>query len=144
MTLAAITFSSLADWQTHFSAPTGGTNRGYWQHDSGRSTSSGSTGPGTNNSNTFQFAHTETSGLQAGDDQLAMDNGVAEFVTVPAGTDRSVRLRVCLQGVFDDGEEGFSIESRPTGGTWTRQELIYGWAYSNARGQRAGRWRHVR
>ena len=133
MTLAAITFSSLADWQTHFSAPTGGTNRGYWQHDSGRSTSSGSTGPGTNNSNTFQFAHTETSGLQAGDDQLAMDNGVAEFVTVPAGTDRSVRLRVCLQGVFDDGEEGFSIESRPTGGTWTRQELIYGWAYSNAR-----------
>ena len=133
VTLAAITFSSLADWQTHFSAPTGGTNRGYWQHDSGRSTSSGSTGPGTNNSNTFQFAHTETSGLQAGDDQLAMDNGVAEFVTVPAGTDRSVRLRVCLQGVFDDGEEGFSIESRPTGGTWTRQELIYGWAYSNAR-----------
>ena len=133
VTVAAITFSSLADWQTHFSAPTGGTNRGYWQHDSGRSTSSGSTGPGTNNSNTFQFAHTETSGLQAGDDQLAMDNGVAEFVTVPAGTDRSVRLRVCLQGVFDDGEEGFSIESRPTGGTWTRQELIYGWAYSNAR-----------
>ena len=133
VTLAAITFSSLADWQTHFSAPTGGTNRGYWQHDSGRSTSSGSTGPGTNNSNTFQFAYTETSGLQAGDDQLAMDNGVAEFVTVPAGTDRSVRLRVCLQGVFDDGEEGFSIESRPTGGTWTRQELIYGWAYSNAR-----------
>ena len=53
-------FDSQADFQSYFTGETIGTTAGRWRFDSGGSTPTGTTGPGTNN--TLEFMHTETSG----------------------------------------------------------------------------------
>ena len=120
-----------AQFEAFFGTDTGfPSTDGHWRADSGGSTGSANTGPGTNN--TLPFVHTETSG-SASLSQLET-NGIVQFLTVPSGRGRLLTLRVCIQGRFGDGTEGLEIQHR-TGdtATWKQAGFIHGWAYSNSR-----------
>ena len=121
---------SESDFTDAFTGETTGTDAGFWRYDSGGSSASSNTGPGTNN--TLSFMHTETSGL--GDVPTAEANGIAEFAVVPDQVGRKLHMRLCIQGRFGNGEEGLEIEQRANDSeTWTQTGFAYGWTYSNSR-----------
>ena len=125
--MVAVSFVNLPDFVSHFPGVGTGTNRGLWRFDSTGSSSSSNTGPGSNNN--LPFAHTETSNGQSVD--LMRANGLAQFGTVPAGVDRTLRLRMCLQGVTS--MRGMAIETSPDGGVWTERGFFRAWAFDNGR-----------
>ena len=110
-----------------FSGEMVGTSGGQWRFDSGGSSASSRTGPGTNN--TDAFMHTETSNISG--QGLAESNGIADFVLVPDGINRMLNVRLCIQGDFGDGIEGLDIQHRPGSGPWIDAVHIPGWDYSN-------------
>ena len=60
-------------------------------------------------------------------------NGRCRVSSVPAGTNRTMTIRCCIQGQFGDGTEGLLVEWRPgTSGSWTQAAFIHGWTYSNS------------
>ena len=124
--------NSQAEFLTAFDPqPATGLNSGQWRFDPTGSSASGSTGPGTNND--LSFEHTETSGGSA---QQIETNSVARFATLPDETDRTLHLRVCLQGsAFNgSGDRGLAIEHRDSdSASWARITLIHGWAYAATR-----------
>ena len=107
-------------------------DRGGWTYDAAGSTTSASTGPGTNN--TLSYMHTETSntgGILATDTDIE-NRGIAIFATVPNQVRRQLKLRLCIQGEFGDGTEGVQIEHRASNSdAWSQAGFIHGWAYAN-------------
>ena len=127
-----IVFTSQAIFQAAMTGEEIGTSGGDWRFDSSGSSASSNTGPGTNN--TLEFVHTETSSMGGVANGIA--NGTASITTVPDGTDRRLRLRVSLQGSFNNGKEGLGIESRASDtDTWEEAGFVYGWAYAATRDQ---------
>lgn len=117
-----------------FSANTG-TQEGLWRYDSGGSSASSRTGPGSNNRSSFMHTETTSSGGGQGDYDLETweNNGIAVFANIPNGIDRSLALRVCIQGEFGTGEEGLRVQYQTeTDGDWILAELISGWSYSSS------------
>ena len=105
-------------------------NAGTWIYDSSGSSASGNTGPGSNN--VLGFMHTETSGANYNEGTW-QDNGIAQFKSVPTKSNRILRLRVCVQGDFNDGTEGLRVQHRATGsGGWTTITTIRGWDLNNS------------
>lgn len=103
---------------------------GHWRSDSGGSTGSANTGPGTNNA--LAFVHTETSG--SSDLATIQTNGIAQFVSLPDAPGRLLKMRLCIQGNFGDGTEGLEVQHRAgAGDAWKQAGMIHGWGYSNAR-----------
>ena len=131
MALGQITeFASLADFLAAFTADVEtGTSGGRWKFDAGGSSTSGNTGPGTNNG--LSFMHTETSGGALTGVEAA---GIAEFAAVPTETGRMLHMRLCIQGVFGDGTEGLEVQQRAgDSDPWAMVALIAGWPYSDSR-----------
>lgn len=129
ITTDAVVFTSQQVFTDNFDDEIIGTSLGRWRYDSSAgSTATGSTGPGTNNSLTF--IHTETSG--SGTVEVMEANGDVSFATVPAGTDRVLHMRLCIQGEFGGGIEGLQVNHRASGtDAWSEAEFIHGWDYSN-------------
>ena len=127
--------SSQTAFEDAFNGGNIGLTQGRWRFDSGGTSATSNTGPGTNNPLSFSFMHTEASG--GGTEQQFEDNGTVSFADLPVGTNRTVRLRLCIQGQFGDGDEGVQIEHRTTvgSGAWTEAAFIHGWAYTNSYGQ---------
>ena len=104
-----------------------GSSQGRWRYDATGSTSSNSTGPGSNNS--LAFVHTEAS--SGGLVTLMRSNGLAQFDTVPSGSGRTLRLRLALQGTTV--MRGMAVETSVDGVTWTEQAFLRAWVFSNSR-----------
>ena len=127
-TSTLIEINTEADFTAAFPDAVLGSSDGRWLFDTGGSTGSGSTGPGSNN--TLAFMHTETSG--ASDADTAGGNGIAAFADLPDQAARTLHLRVCIQGDFGDGTEGLRIQQRAAAGDpWTEAGFIYGWTFSD-------------
>ena len=59
-------------------------------------------------------------------------NGLVIIDPLPAGTNRTITLRTCIQGTFGDGTEGLQVLWRPTAAAaWIQANFIHGWAYSD-------------
>ena len=114
----ATRLDSTTDLDTFFTpAATYGTESGAWEIDSGGSTATGQTGPGTNSSG--PYAHVEASG--AGSGQTATNSIISNsLLTVKSGTmtnwtglGRVLYFRMVLAANgFEDGREGFQIQGR--------------------------------
>ena len=123
-------FNNVGLFTNSFVDETLGSSAGFWQFDSGGSTGTGNTGPGTNNA--LSFIHTETT--MFGDAETAATNGIARFADVPDGTSRTLHLRLCIQGRFGDGNEGMEIQQRASDSdAWVIVgDIISGWSYGNS------------
>lgn len=133
----AVVFTSSSSFTSAFTLATStGTSQGRWRYDSGGSSASGSTGPGTNN--TLSFMHTETS--SSGGESVDENNGRAKFSSLPDGVNRVVTMRLAIMGAFQDaaGNEGLRVQYATTdadvdsaNSNWTNITVISGWAYGN-------------
>ena len=107
---------------------------GHWTLDTnGRSTASGNTGPGTNNS-TDDFVYTETS--NASDREEIEENSIATIhpgvMSAWSGSSRVMELRAAIagRGTFQHSG-GLLIEGRESDSdSWSTIELLEGWDYS--------------
>ena len=124
---------SVADIDAIFARDSSGTTAGAWIADSGGSTPSSNTGPGTNSAGGYVFSETS----QAGSEQQIEDNSVLTVLqsvmdawAVPG---RVLAMRACVQGAgWIETGEGAVVEGRAgDSDPWTRIALIQGWAYSN-------------
>ena len=125
-------FGSQSAFTDVFAATFGTSDNGRWQADSGGSTTSSDTGPGTNN--VLAFVHTETSGSSE-DVTTLENNGIATMAAaeIPDQADRTLRLRLCIQGQFGDGTEGMRIDERAADGdVWAEAGFVHGWDYGSA------------
>ena len=125
-------FGSQSAFTDVFAATFGTSDNGRWQADSGGSTTSSDTGPGTNN--VLAFVHTELSGSSE-DVTTLENNGIATMAAaeIPDQADRTLRLRLCIQGQFGDGTEGMRIDERAAGGdVWAEAGFVHGWDYGSA------------
>ena len=124
----AVVFTSQQQFTDAFEDEIIGTTNGQWAFDSTGSTSSGNTGPGTNNSLTFM--HTETS---SGTSEQAMEaNGDIMFAILPTGISRTLHMRLCIQGQFGNGQEGLQVNHRAREtDAWAEAGFIHGWDYSD-------------
>ena len=121
---------SIVDLTTIFDRANTGSRDGAWILDSGASTGSSGTGPGTNSSG--PYVHSETSS--------------GSFSTIPAkstltvksavmatwtGMGRNMLLRAAIAGAFSSAE-GLQVEGRASGAdSWAAIELLEGWPYGN-------------
>ena len=49
------------------------------------------------------------------------------------GIDRSLSLRACIAGTWDESNEGFEVQGRVSSSdSWSQIELIRGYPYSNS------------
>ena len=128
-------FDTLAAFETYFTIPQG-SNSGHWEADTNAgSTSTGNTGPGTNNADDFVFAKASP-GSTVNSTREA--NGIAELASgeIDDFTGRDVIIRYVAAGRFGDGTGGgISVEGRATGGAWTEIAFLHGWAYAGTRNQ---------
>ena len=126
-------FDTLSAFETYFTIPQG-SGSGHWEADTNAgSTSTGNTGPGTNNADDFVFAKASP-GSTVNSTREA--NGIAALVAgqIDDFTDRDVIIRYIAAGRFDDGTGGgISVEGRVTGGAWTEIAFLHGWAYAATR-----------
>ena len=108
-----------------------GTSQGRWRYDTGGTSATGNTGPGNNN--VLSFMHTEVSNIPDTETlEDAEERGVAAFVTVPDQVDRTLHMRLCIQGDFHNGIEGLEIQQRATDAdAWANVFHVHGWDYSN-------------
>ena len=123
-------FDTLAAFETYFTVEVG-TSNGEWRFDTGGSTASSQTGPGTNNVD--PFVHTETSS-NSGETALEM-NGLAVVLDDASNAvlhDRDIVIRYCMQGAFDlDPLQSLRFQGRTGGGAWTNIASMHGWTYSS-------------
>ena len=129
---APVQMSNLAAFTGAFTGETTGTTGGRWRADTGGSVITGNTGPGTNN--TLPFVHTETS--TPGTVSQLETNGLAEIATIPSGTNRQLRLRVCLQTDSSSFSlaDGLAVETTTdSGSTWTELDKLGFWLYRDDR-----------
>ena len=126
-----VVINSQADFTDAFTGEDLGTSQGRWRYDSGGSSATTRTGPGTNN--TLSFIHTEVSNIPNTETlEDAEGRGVADFATVPNQAGRTLHMRLCLQGDFNDGVEGLEIQHRASNSdTWAQAGFVHGWTYSN-------------
>ena len=123
-----IDINSEGDFTGAFLNPTLGSSDGMWSFENRSTTNSNATGPGTNNRSSF--AHTETSGSTS--ESSSENNGIAQFASVPDQITRTLKLRLCIQGRFGDGDEGLRIQHRAgDGAAWVTIVTIAGWSYGN-------------
>lgn len=123
-------FGSMAAFVAAFDGVQQGSTNGLWLFGSDGSTASGGTGPGGNNEDAF--VHTETS--SATDAATLQTNGTCTMkpTMIPTGTDRTLRLRACIQGQFGDGREGLEVQHRASDSdAWAEAGFIHGWAFSD-------------
>ena len=113
--------------------PNSPTSQGWWREDTGGSSASANTGPGTNN--TEAFMHIEASSATA---QQMLDRSrlvMKSSVDWLSQTDRKVTLRACAQSPAGDGFDGanrfFDLQGSTDGTTWASIGSIRGWPYSN-------------
>ena len=125
-------FDTLAAFETYFTVEVG-TSNGDWRFDTGGSTASSQTGPGTNNVD--PFVHTETSS-NSGETALEM-NGLAVVLDDASNAvlhDRDIVIRYCMQGDFDESPlQSFRFQGRTGGGAWTNIASMHGWDYFGIR-----------
>ena len=132
---------NIADLDSLFSRPARQTaNQGGWTRDSGGSTPSSNTGPGTNTP-TGSYVFSETSGGGSIADIVANSTIVvtAAIMAQWTGAGRTLQLRASIAGSgwIDDGE-GLEIRGRASDSdSWTSIDILEGWAYS-ANGYVAG------
>ena len=123
---------SIADLDTIFDRADTGDDEGAWTLDTGGSTTSGNTGPGTN-SGTGDYVYSETS--QGSFSEIPAKSTLtvkSAVMSAWTGAGRQMLLRASIQGAFSS-VEGLEVEGRAsTSDSWTRIELIEGWAYSNS------------
>ena len=128
-------FDTLAAFETYFTIPQG-SGSGHWEADTNAgSTSTGNTGPGTNNADDFVFAKASP-GSAVNSTREA--NGIAQVVSgeIATLTDRDIIIRYIAAGRFGDGTGGgISVEGRTTGGAWIEIAFLHGWAYAGTRNQ---------
>ena len=124
---ALFEFNSAADFSAVFPDAVFANNLGRWRFDTGGSTASPNTGPGSNN--VSPFVHTETSqAVQA----TVESNGIADFGSVPDEDGLTLHLRLSIQGTFGDGTEGLQIQHRAVStDAWSEAEFVHGWVYQN-------------
>ena len=108
---------------------------GAWQQDSGGTTVSGGTGPGTNSAG--PYVHSESSSSLSPDIPLTSTlTALASVMSSWVGNGRVLALRACIQGndtYPNDLASGLQIQGRATNrDVWTTIELLEGWAYSNS------------
>ena len=137
-TETATRLDTIAALETIFTRANTGSSGGAWTVDSSGSTSSSSTGPGSNSAGPYVYSETSSaSSLQ--------DISARSTLTVrPAamadwtGAARTLRLRAAIAGNgWSRNDEGLEIEGRAApADAWARIELIQGWAYSS--GYQAG------
>ena len=111
-----------------------GTQNGAWQQDSGGSTGSTGTGPGTNSAGSY--VHSEsTSGVAPDIPLTSTITALASVMSAWVGNGRVLALRACIQGngtYPNDSASGLQIQGRATNSDfWATIELLEGWAYSN-------------
>ena len=105
---------------------------GRWARDTGGSTLSNNTGPGTNSGGGYVFVEATSSSAATIRAQSRVDMSVVDMWPAPTG--RVLRLRICAQGAFSDAGEGFEVQSRvDNADVFDVQKRISGWAYSNTR-----------
>ena len=128
---APVQMSNLAAFTGAFTGETTGTTGGRWRADTGGSVITGNTGPGTNNS--LAFVHTETS--TPGTVSNLEANGLAEIAAIPSGTNRQLRLRVCLQTDSSSFSlaDGLAVETTTDGTTWSELDKLGFWLYRDDR-----------
>ena len=107
--------------------------RGAWEADSGGTTATLETGPGTNSAGPYVYS--ETSGTD-GLDTIQPNSRLTFKTTIMdqwTGTDRTLEMRLSIQGnAWLDTGEGFELQGRANAAdSWQRIALIPGWAYSN-------------
>ena len=130
-TTTPVVIDSEAAFTDAFTGEQLGTSQGRWRYDTGGSSATGRTGPGTNNRLTFM--HTEVSNIPDTETlEDAEGRGVAAFATVPDQADRTLHMRLCIQGDFHNGVEGLEIQQRATDAdAWEDVFHVHGWDYSN-------------
>ena len=112
-----------------------GNINGAWQQDSGGTTPSTETGPGTNSAGSY--VHSESTGTANPD--IPLTSTLTALPTVMSswvGEGRVLALRACIQGngtYPNDTGAGLQIQGRVANSdAWTTIELLEGWAYSNS------------
>ena len=108
---------------------------GAWQPDSGGTTVSGGTGPGTNSAG--PYVHSESSSSLDPDIPLTSTlTALPKVMSSWVGNGRVLFLRASIQGngtYPNDGASGLQIQGRVTNNdVWTTIDLLEGWAYSNS------------
>ena len=112
-----------------------GNQNGAWKQDSGGSTGSTGTGPGTNSAGSY--VHSEsTSGVEPNIPLTSTLTALASVMSAWVGNGRVLALRACIQGngtYPNDSASGLQIQGRATNrDSWATIELLEGWAYSNS------------
>ena len=123
-------FDGLGDFTDLFPDAQTGNQAGTWRFDTGGSTGSTGTGPGTNN--VLPFMHTETSGTDPFTTVEMRGVATMDPAAIPTEAGRTLHIRACIQGGFADGTEGLEIQERAgDGDPWVIAGFIHGWAYSD-------------
>ena len=128
-----VVMTSRTVFRNAFSDETVGGGEGYWDHDSsGRQSGIRNTGPGTNNPLAYAYTNTSLQSPFSSADVVSA-NGIARFTNVPAEEQRTLHMRICIQGGFGvAGLDGLQVQHRTgTTGSWTQTALLRGWAYAN-------------
>ena len=130
-TTTPVVITSQAAFTDAFDGEQLGTSQGRWRYDTGGTSATGRTGPGTNN--TLSFMHTEVSNIPDTETlEDAEERGVAAFAAVPDQAGRTLHMRLCIQGDFHNGVEGLEIQQRATDAdAWEDVFHVHGWDYSN-------------
>ena len=125
---------STNDLALYFDAPAGyGGNSGEWENDSGGTSSSADTGPGTNSGGPYVVSDSSGGSLSA-----IPENSV--LAVLPAvmsswtGDGRVLGLRLAIAGAaWTDSGEGFEIQGRASASdSWSRRAILYGWDYQGS------------
>ena len=130
---------SIADLQKIFTRVSG-SKTGAWVTDSGGSTATVNTGPGTNSDG--PYVHSEATRGHWQDTVNQVQNNSLLLVKPSqmaawVGNGRKLLVRVCVQGSgWTALNEGFNISGRAGSGSWIHIALILGWSYSD--GYKAG------
>ena len=141
-------FDALDDLNAIFSRVQTGTNDGVWQRDTGGSTGSGGTGPGTNSTGAYVYSEMSGNGSlsqKKNNSHLTFNDSAADIGTWLGGQNRKVEFEICAQsggpnsgtsmpnGFAASATSGVSVDGLRTGGgadEWERIAFINGWPYS--------------
>ena len=134
MGVALTRLSTIAILEKIFSRNSTAGNKGAWKRDSGGSTSSGGTGPGTNSGGPYVYS--ESSGAGQGDlPKNSVLSVLPAVMSAWTGAGRVLTLRASMQGTgsYDSGvNSGLQIQGRAAASdAWATVQVLNGWTYSN-------------
>ena len=124
---------SIADLDMIFDREDTGSDRGAWRIDSGGTTESSNTGPGTNSVGRYVYSEASGVGLSIFIQENSKLTVKSSVMTQWVGTNRAMLFRAAIQGNgWVDTGEGLQIRGRASSSdTWVEIILIQGWSYSD-------------